>query len=88
VLGRGGGAVATGIFCVILLAAAGIDATMSQRKLASHGGDPRAVESDAEDSTPGIVQSEEEPLGVSSDVHDDLNPHDLPIDHPARTGRR
>ena len=82
--GQGGGAVAAAIFCLILLGAAGVDAGITNRKLATHGGSARAVEEDAQDAIPAMVQPEDEPVGVSSDVHTDLNPHDLPIDHPGR----
>jgi hypothetical protein len=83
-VGESGGAIATGIFFVLLVGAAGIDALISARKVATHGGDAKAVDADSADAVPSIVQSREEPIGVSSDVHTDLNPHDLPVDHPGR----
>jgi hypothetical protein len=83
-LGQSSGAIATGIFLVLLLGAAAVDMLMTQRKLATHRGDVKALDADAQDAVPAVVQSEEEPVGVSSDVHTDLNPHDLPIDHPGR----
>jgi len=83
-VGQGGGGIAAAIFCLILLGAAGMDAGITKRKLATHGGDARAVEEDSQDAIPAVVQTAEEPVGVSGDVHTDLNPHDLPIDHPGR----
>jgi hypothetical protein len=43
------------------------------------------VQEDSHDAIPAMVQPEDEPIGVSGDVHTDLNPHDLPRDHPGRT---
>jgi ABC-type transport system involved in cytochrome bd biosynthesis fused ATPase/permease subunit len=83
-VGESGYAVAPGIFVVLLLGAAAMDAMVSRRKLETHAGDAKAVESDSEDTTPGLVQAKDEPVGVSSEVHTELDEHDLPLDHPGR----
>ena len=77
-------AVPVAILFVILAAAAAFDAIMARRKLARHGGDLDSVEADENDALPTMVSDEEAPLGATSQAHEDIDPHDLPPDHPSR----
>jgi hypothetical protein len=47
-----------------------------------------AREPAAHDDTPfpGVGPDDRTPLGATSEAHDELSPHDLPRDHPARKG--
>jgi hypothetical protein len=38
----------------------------------------------AEENGPGIGPDHQTPLGDTTEVHDDITPRDLPLDHPAR----
>jgi hypothetical protein len=41
-------------------------------------------EDDASDPIPKQPADRSQPLGATPEAHDDLSPHDLPVDHPAR----
>jgi hypothetical protein len=43
-----------------------------------------ATADDSEDPLPAMGVDDRTPLGATSEAHDDLSPHDLPKDHPAR----
>ena len=42
------------------------------------------AEEDARDSVPRLSTEEARPLGDTPEAHDEINPHDLPPDHPGR----
>ncbi|HEV2062620.1 MAG TPA: hypothetical protein VGR12_07185, partial [Solirubrobacteraceae bacterium] len=47
-------------------------------------GTSRAASTDNTDSTPRLRVEGDRPLGDTPDAHDEINPHDLPADHPGR----
>ena len=47
-------------------------------------GTSRNAESDASDPVPRLSDDEARPLGDTPEAHDEINPHDLPTDHPGR----
>jgi hypothetical protein len=90
-------AVAAGVFAgaafaVAALAAAIIPLTAvalwiatARAKTVEKDGRLRDVSADDhEDPFPGVGLDQEVPLGDTPELHDDLDPHDLPKDHPGR----
>lgn len=77
-------AIPVAILFVIVAAAAAFDAGMARRKIARHGGDLDSVEADEHDGLPTMVADERAPLGATSQSHEDIDPQDLPPDHPSR----
>jgi hypothetical protein len=47
-------------------------------------GTSRTAESDASDPVPRLSEDDARPLGDTPEAHDEINPHDLPTDHPGR----
>jgi hypothetical protein len=47
-------------------------------------GTSRSAPSDNTDSTPRLNAEGNRPLGDTPEAHDEINPHDLPTDHPGR----
>lgn len=84
IAGESSYAIAPVILLVLLLGVAALASLTARNKIAGHGGDTRAVEADSEDPVPTQVQVEDAPLGATPDVHGDLDPHDIPKDHPSR----
>lgn len=84
VIGEAGLAIAPAILLALLLAVAATDSITARAKVRRHGGDTRAVEADETDPVPNQVLADDAPLGATPDAHGDLDPHDLPMDHPSR----
>lgn len=58
---------------------------LARRSLARHGGDPGAAQDDGADDLPAAhVIPDDRPLGDTAEAHDEISPHDLPKDSPAR----
>ena len=47
-------------------------------------GGPRAASDSSEGGLPRLPTDSERPLGDTPQAHDEINPHDLPPDHPGR----
>ena len=47
-------------------------------------GTSAVAEEDATDSVPRLSTEEARPVGDTPEAHDEINPHDLPPDHPGR----
>lgn len=77
-------AIAPAVLLLILVGAAAFDSLAARRKLERHGGSTPEVDSDARDSFPTMTGDEEAPLGATRETHRELDPHDLPPDHPSR----
>jgi hypothetical protein len=74
------------ILAAIVLAYAAFNDALSRRQLAAHDGDPLAVQRDNEDPIPSthLIPDDETAAGDTPEAHDEISPHDLPIDHPGR----
>jgi hypothetical protein len=75
------------ILALIILGYAGVQRALTRRELARHGGDVDAALRDDEDwaiPSAHLVGDDSTQAGDTPEVHDELNPHDLPIDHPGR----
>jgi hypothetical protein len=73
---------------ILVLAAICIAAAIGYRMMAGSTS-PEAGYADATDSTPKVPTSGDgRPLGDTREAHDEVNPHDLPLDNPGRTTAR
>ncbi len=77
-------AVGPGILMLILVLGAGFDEVTARRKLERHGESTPEFDADSRDSFPAMTDDEDVPLGATREAHDELDPHDLPLDHPSR----
>ena len=77
-------AIPVAILLAILIAAGMFDAFAARRKVARHCGDVDSVEADEGDTFPTMVADEQAPIGATSQSHEDIAPHDLPLDHASR----
>jgi hypothetical protein len=65
---------------VLILAAVCAAAFAGFRVITQRGGD----DADSTASVPTQEPRGERPLGDTPEAHDEINPHDLPLDHPGR----
>lgn len=74
-----------GLVLVILLVIVGANYAIRQRAEARSGTLDDAI-SDNEDPVPSthIFPDDGEALGDTPEAHDEISPHDLPVDHPGR----
>jgi hypothetical protein len=75
------------ILLVLILAYAGLNLALTRRELARHGDEPMNALRDDEDwaiPSAHLIGDDETAAGDTPEVHDEINPHDLPIDHPGR----
>ena len=58
---------------------------MHEKVLRDAGGQEEAM-ADADEAIPSahLIPDDETPAGDTSEAHDEINPHDLPMDHPGR----
>jgi hypothetical protein len=78
-------AVATLAAGIIPLTAVALWIATARAKTVEEGGRLRdASVDDNEDPFPGVGVDQEVPLGDTPELHDDVDPHDLPKDHPGR----
>jgi hypothetical protein len=82
-------ALATLLAGVIPLTAVSTWIAMARSKTVAEGGARRdRSAADNEDPYPAIGIDDARPLGDTPEAHDEISPHDLPRDHPARRGTR
>lgn len=73
------------ILAVLVLAFLAFNGLLARRSLARHGGDPRSAQDDGDDDLPSAhLIPDDTPLGDTAQAHDEISPHDLPKDSPAR----
>ena len=75
------------ILAVLVLGYAALEHVLSQREMARHGGDVEAALSDDEDwaiPSAHLVGDDTTQAGDTPEVHNEISPHDLPLDHPGR----
>jgi hypothetical protein len=75
------------ILALIVLGYALLQRALTRREMARHGGDVDAALRDDEDwaiPSTHLVGDDSTQAGDTPEVHDEINPHDLPIDHPGR----
>src|SRR4051794_32995061 len=74
---------------IVVLLAIGILAfgrAATRATLRRHGGSTEAAMRDADDPVPStpFIPDDATPAGDSPELHDEIDPHDLPPDHPGR----
>jgi hypothetical protein len=78
------------IAIVILLLIVGgwfaVNRTATKRIADRHGGEPERALDDESEPIPSahLITDDERPLGDTPEAHDEVNPHDVPLDNPAR----
>jgi hypothetical protein len=75
------------ILAAIIVGYALVQRALTRREMARHGGDVGAALRDDEDwaiPSAHLVGDNATQAGDTPEVHDEINPHDLPIDHPGR----
>jgi hypothetical protein len=75
------------ILALIVLGYALLQRALTRREMARHGGDVDAALRDDEDwaiPSTHLVGDDSTQAGDTPEVHDEINPHDLPIDPPGR----
>jgi hypothetical protein len=65
---------------VLILLAILVVAAVAFRMIAQRGGSDQ----DSTSNFPNQEPRDERPLGDTPEAHDEINPHDLPLDHPGR----
>jgi hypothetical protein len=68
------------LVAVLILAAVLAIAYVGYRVITAKGGS----DSDSTSAVPNQENRPERPLGDTPEAHDEINPHDLPLDHPGR----
>ena len=68
------------LIAVLILAAVCALAFVGFRVLSQRGGSDQ----DSTSSVPNQEPRGERPVGDTPEAHDEINPHDLPLDHPGR----
>ena len=75
------------ILLCLILGYALIERALTKKQLERHGGDKLAAQRDDEDwaiPSAHLNVDDETAAGDTPEVHDEISPHDLPIDHPGR----
>jgi hypothetical protein len=75
------------ILLVLILGYAGVNRALTKKELARHDGDLLEAQRDDQDwaiPSAHLVADDETAAGDTPEVHNEINPHDLPIDHPGR----
>jgi len=76
-----------GILALLVLGYAVLQRALTKRQMERHGGDAQAALRDDEDwaiPSAHLIGDDTTQAGDTPEVHDEINPHDLPIDHPGR----
>ncbi|MCW3010869.1 MAG: hypothetical protein JWO90_1273 [Solirubrobacterales bacterium] len=73
------------ILAVLVLAYAAFNRMLTKRIISRDGSMENAM-SDSDDPVPSahLIPDSETPLGDTPEAHDEISPHDLPVDHPGR----
>jgi hypothetical protein len=75
------------ILLVLILGYAGVNRALTKRELARHDGDLLEAQRDDQDwaiPSAHLVADDDTAAGDTPEVHSEISPHDLPIDHPGR----
>jgi hypothetical protein len=74
------------ILLVVVGAYLAVNRAATQRIADKHGGETEAALGDENEPIPSthLIADSERPLGDTHEAHDEINPHDIPLDNPAR----
>jgi hypothetical protein len=75
------------ILLALVVGYAVFERALTRAHMRRHGDDPMTAMQDDEDwaiPSAHLIPDDERPAGDTPEVHDEINPHDLPPDHPGR----
>jgi hypothetical protein len=75
------------VLLALVVGYAVIERALTRAHMRRHGDDPmKAMQDDEDWAVPSahLIPDDERPAGDTPEVHDEINPHDLPPDHPGR----
>jgi hypothetical protein len=73
------------ILAALVLGFLALNTLLARRTMQRHDGDPSVAQQDAGDGLPAAhLIPDDRPLGDTAQAHDEISPHDLPKDSPAR----
>jgi len=74
------------LILVILGVYFGFNRFAAKRIADKHGGEAERALADEREPIPSahLITDDERPLGDTPEAHDEVNPHDIPLDNPAR----
>jgi hypothetical protein len=75
------------LILLLVVGYAVVERGLTKAHLRRHGGDAGEAMRDEEDwdvPSAHLIPDDQRPAGDTPEVHDEINPHDLPIDHPGR----
>jgi hypothetical protein len=74
------------LLLVVLGVYFGFNRVATKRIADKHGGETERALDDESEPIPSahLITDDERPLGDTPEAHDEVNPHDIPLDNPAR----
>jgi hypothetical protein len=74
------------ILLLIVVGYLAVNRAAAKRIADRHDGEPERALDDESEAIPSahLITDDERPLGDTPEAHDEVNPHDLPLDNPAR----
>jgi hypothetical protein len=73
------------LLAVLVLGFLALNGLLARRRMGRHSRDPGAAQRNGDDALPAeILIPDDTPLGDTAQAHDEISPHDLPKDSPAR----
>ncbi|UGS33973.1 hypothetical protein DSM104329_00340 [Capillimicrobium parvum] len=75
------------ILLALVVGYAVVERALTRAHMRRHGNDPMKAMQDEDDwalPSAHLIPDDERPAGDTPEVHDEINPHDLPPDHPGR----
>src|SRR2546423_11374891 len=74
------------VLLVVVVAYFATNRAATHRVADKHGGETERALSDEQEPIPSthLITDAERPLGDTPEAHDEINPHDIPLDNPAR----
>jgi hypothetical protein len=74
------------LLLVVIAVYLGFNRVATRRVADKHGGEAERALADEREPIPSthLITDEERPLGDTPEAHDEVNPHDIPLDNPAR----
>ncbi len=76
------------VIVLLIVGYAVIERLLTKRHMARHDGDAAAAMADSDDwaiPSAHLIPDDARPTGDTPEAHDELDPHDLPPDHPGRS---
>src|SRR3954452_2621134 len=74
------------VLALVVIGWVAVNAAGTKRIAERQGGDPERAVEDSADPVPSthLIPDDQRPLGDTPEAHDEVNPHDIPLDNPAR----